>query len=190
MPPARSQKYIRRLATSALVKSSGFIMPSCSYCEKHSRECRVALTSSPKRCSECIRRGGKCDVEGPSISDMTFIVQEQERLEAAEEAAALQEQDAFNRRMLIRSKQKSLRVRAADMIRRGVRTLDELDVLEEKERVEREQKEREEALVQPNAETESSFDFDSFDPSLLADQEAFLASLGTVGETPPVSQGS
>jgi hypothetical protein len=86
MPPVRSKKYHERIELALLIESLGIkmILP-CSYCEKHSRPC-VVTTEKSSRCNECVRRGNKCDVQGPSSSDLASLLREQDRLDKEEEA--------------------------------------------------------------------------------------------------------
>ena len=137
--PSRKRKECHALAFR--IEQCALEMSPCSSCEKNDRRCLVAPGSS--RCSECVRRGRKCDVVGPSDADWKLLQDEESRLEAEEEAAALAEQEAFARRMRIRRMQKLLKERGAEMLRRGLKTLDELDAAEEHER--KETKEKEEA---------------------------------------------
>ena len=81
------------------------------------------------------------------------------------------------------------------MADRGLKYLDELDALEEKERLENErgEKEKEMASASVAGPSDDSFAFDSsLDPSILAsmDSPSFWANSGISGEMPPTSQGS
>jgi hypothetical protein len=79
MPPERSKKYKERLELALLIEAYGLTMPSCSYCEANARKCVVAKESS-SRCNECVRRGRKCDVQGPSAGDISTVLREQARV--------------------------------------------------------------------------------------------------------------
>jgi hypothetical protein len=80
--------------------------------------------------------------------------------------------------------QRVLRERREEMLRRGLRTLNELDALEEKERLEIGERERA-VGEQPNASTSFDVPIGDLDPS-----DPFWASLGFGGETPQASQGT
>jgi len=159
------------------IQRTGIEMPSCSRCDRQGLSCVVSLNTV--RCGECVRSKMKCDVSGPTPNDWEKLKKEEERLEAEEEAAALQEQEAFARRMRLRKMQKSLRTRAAEMLRRGLRTLDELDAAEEAERV---------ATAKITVPT-GDFDFPEI-PLDPVEAEAFWASLDSGGEKLQASQGS
>ncbi|ELR06853.1 hypothetical protein GMDG_08144, partial [Pseudogymnoascus destructans 20631-21] len=65
---------------------------------------------------------------------------EEEHLEVEEEATASQEreahlcaQEAYTHHMRLRKQQKALKTRGVEMLRRGLKSLDELDEAEEKE---------------------------------------------------------
>ena len=64
----RHSKTKERLILAQRIASTGIEMPPCSYCSLNGETCVVAKGKSA-RCSECTRRGRKCDVEGPSLSD-------------------------------------------------------------------------------------------------------------------------
>ncbi|APA07966.1 hypothetical protein SS1G_00408 [Sclerotinia sclerotiorum 1980 UF-70] len=177
-------------------------MAPCSRCERNGLECRTLPES--KRCGECVRSGSfKCDVSGLSPSEWDILSREEARLEAEEEAAALAEQEAFSCRMLIRKKQKQLRDRGSEMLRRGVRSLDELDELLERERLENERvgrEERQAGIGSLMPAVANSNVLDNFDPSSFlspSDPFSFQNSSGpfwgdpdSVGEMPPTSQSS
>jgi hypothetical protein len=84
--PERSKKYKERLDLALLIEYSGILMPTYSLYESNHRSYIVASESS-SRCNECVRRGRKCDVKGPSSSDMSAVLREQQRLDAEEEEA-------------------------------------------------------------------------------------------------------
>lgn len=178
-------------------------MAPCTRCEKKGLECRTLPES--KRCGGCVYAGvTKCDVSGLSPSDWDILTREEARLEAEEEAAALAEQEDFRRRMEIRMKQKSLRDRGSEMLRRRVSSLDELDTLEERERLEKERVEREAAKAQSTASGSSRPNPPLFNPLMglseaglaevrvPSDEEvaAFWAGLGMPGGMPSTSQGN
>ena len=187
MPPIRSRKYKERVELALLIEACGITMPSCTYCEKHSRRCILSKENSI-RCSECIRRGQKCDISGPSAGDMMSIIREQERLDQEREAT-------LSKLLRLDKQQRFLRNRASEMIRRGLKTMDELEEVEGRERLENErvEKEKEMASASVAGPSDDSFAFDSsLDPSILAsmDSPSFWANSGISGEMPPTSQGS
>jgi hypothetical protein len=163
MPPERSKKIKEREALAIRIRDTGYEMPPCSHCERHGRKCLV-LPQDSGRCSECVWRGFKCDVEGIPVSDWS----------------SLERQEEF------------LRTRGIAMLRRGLKTLDELDAVEEKERKEKEAKEA--AELQPAQAAEAVMpSFAEGDPEVafLSDLPAdFWVGLGFVGGTPQASQGS
>jgi hypothetical protein len=135
-----SCKCKERESLTARVTFSGLEMPPCSYCKKHDQKCIVAPDSS--RCSEYIRLKRKCNVEGPSASDWRNIDSLKERLEReAEETAELMVTVAA-KLACIQKQQQLLRTRAQDMLKYGLKSLDELDEVEAKEKEEKEAQER------------------------------------------------
>lgn len=118
----------------------------------------------------------------PSLAEWERLRVEEARLEAEEELAAQQEQEAFARRMRLRRMQKLLKTRGGEMLRRGLATMEELEAVEEKERKEREEKAvtQAEPVMDPCANTGHDL-FAAVSPS-------FWAELGVPGETPSDSQ--
>jgi len=141
-------KLKERINLADRILCNGIPMPSCSNCERARRTCIISPDS--RRCSECVHRNLKCNATAPTASQWEKLRKEEERLELEEELAAQQEQEAFARRMRIRKMQKSLKERGAEMLRRGLKTLNELDEAEEKER------KKAETEASPQATTESS----------------------------------
>ena len=77
-PPESSTA--RRHRLYEFVESFGEIMvKKCSTCEKHKRVCKVHIRSG--RCSECLRRGQRCDVK-VTQSEFTRLASEKEKLQA------------------------------------------------------------------------------------------------------------
>lgn len=163
-------------------------MPPCSNCIRSERSCVVA--PGHRRCSECTRRNSRCDACGPSAAEWEKLRKEEERLEAEEEAAAAQEQEAYARRMRLRKQQKALKLRGAEMLRRGLKSLDELEEAEERERRANESHAH---LASPSATNSggAASDPDSFehvDPAVFS--PSYWPNWGVDGGTPPATLGS
>src|SRR5690554_6358416 len=132
MSSSRHIKIKERHLLADRIERNGIGMPPCSNCLRSERSCIVA--PGHRRCNECTRRNSKCDGCAPTPVEWEKLRKEEERLEAEEEAAAAQEQEAFARRMRLRKQQKALKTRGAEMLRRGLQSLDELEAAEELER--------------------------------------------------------
>ena len=186
MPPVPSTSVHSAISLARRVERSGIERSPCLPCIISDRRCLVD-TSESKRCAECIRnKKGHCVPGSEIMSTYESLDRQQERLRQEEE-------EAMAKILRLRKQQAFLRKREKEMIRRDVRTLEELDALEEKERLEKERVDKKKAdasvVLAPSG---SSFDF--FDPSLPelseAELEALLADVGTSGGMPVVSQGS
>jgi hypothetical protein len=127
MPPQRSLKYRERILLVKSIESLGNEMSPYSYYSHHDRKCIVSEPSS--RCSECVCHSGSCDVQGPSTSDLESMLHEMEHLNAKDEAA-------MAKILRLRKQKKFLQSQAKDMLKRGLKTLDELDEAENKEKEE------------------------------------------------------
>ena len=132
MSSSKHTKIKERQRLAQRIEKDGISMSPCLNCARDDRTCIVA--PGYRRCSECARRNSKCDACAPSAAEWEKLRKEEERLEAEEEAAAAQEQEAYARRMRLRKQQKALKTRGAEMLRRGLHSLDELDAAEERER--------------------------------------------------------
>lgn len=159
-----------RVKSACLIESSSLVieMTSCSYCTSQGRKCLVDRDVSV-RCSECVRAGrSKCDALLPNMSEWDSIDKQRDRLEREEE-------EAMAKILRLRKQKKLLARREREMLKRGMRTLDELDAAEEKERLETEAREKAEeaaALVPSSVAGSSLEDLDSF--GLSVDQLPWL----------------
>src|SRR5438477_2337576 len=133
----RSKKTQARHVLADQILRLGVVMHPCSRCSSSGGSCLVAQGSL--KCSSCTRSGVGCDVlEMPSGAQFDRIGREKRRLQAEldSEREALLKSLAKTARL---EKQKaSLERREADLLRRGVETVEELERLEESERLERE----------------------------------------------------
>jgi hypothetical protein len=168
MPPSKHKKTEYREKIYDRQKTSGIEMAPCTRCEKRGTKCLVAPGYS--RCSECIKVGGrvKCDVHGPSTAEWENLEREEKRLtnEWRETQERLLEMQA---KLLRLDKQRELfRTRAAEMLRRGLKSIAELDEAEEKERLEEEASTRE---ANPSRESHPTYDLPGNHPS---DSSLFL----------------
>lgn len=181
-----SRKRKEREDLSLRIERSGIDMIPCSECDKHDRRCVVAKDS--KKCSSCVSLGIKCDAETILPLDWRSVEREEDRLEAEilRTQQVLAENSAKAARLFKQRTQ--LRSRAREMLRRGLKTLDELDAVEEKERLNREMDEavKAAALLAPGLAGPSG--------SLLewpeSDSQAPWLAPGFFDETGQASQGS
>src|SRR5579862_3385462 len=103
----RSRKHKERKRLELLIISVGCEMPSCSFCEQNNCECIVAEGST--RCSECVRRGKRCNVDGLSASDIDAVLCEEECLKLEEEQAQADACEAIARVDCLYKQRESLR---------------------------------------------------------------------------------
>lgn len=182
MSSSKHTKLKERLALSQRISATGFEMPSCSRCEKKHTKCIVSDDS--KRCSECVRVNARCDAGGPSISDWDKLEREERRLQEEEE-------EAMAKILRLRKQQRLFRSRAKDMLRRGLKTMDELDEVEEKERKEAEAKatllHSPPATVSESVAPDQDF-FPNVDPAVFS--PSYWPNWGADGGTPPTALGS
>lgn len=149
MSKAKSSSAARRHRLFELIEETGFEVMPCSHCSQKHLRCK--MLEGVSRCSECVRRGRACDGSGVSVSSgaclwvllplpcLTFfsasrLIAEKRRLEVEEEKAeeeliALQQQvnERLSRLMRLRRQKKQIHERGAEMVRRGLNSLDELE---------------------------------------------------------------
>jgi len=152
------------------IQRTGIEMSPCSRCERLSLCCIVATDTS--RCGECVGSKQKCDVAGPSLSDWKSLEREERRLDD-------ERRETLAKLLRLDLQQRSLRTRGREMLRRGLKSLDELDAAEEAERV---------AAAKITVPT-GDFDFPEI-PLDPVEAEAFWASLDSGGEKLQASQSS
>lgn len=142
----QSKKTSDRKALARFIHEFGFEMPSCDSCRRRGLECVVA--EGKERCAECVSAGyTSCNPGGNSAAACPFfsadswlgvfiftdlfiderVVREKDRLSRERAAAEEDLERAMAKLQRIRRQEKFLREKAAEMIRRGVESLDELD---------------------------------------------------------------
>jgi hypothetical protein len=198
MPPTRSKKTEYRVKLYARIVLSGNEMSPCSRCEQKDLKCLVAADA--RRCSECVRSGVKCDVLGPSQADWVALERGEKKLREQLEAAEAEHRkfvegllETQNRVERLKKQRESFVARAAAMLRRGLKTLDELDAVEEAEAHEAASR-----ALTPAASADASGDLSgdpldfsgvAFDADLPM-SPSFWDSIGVAGETSSKAPGS
>lgn len=188
MPTDTARKLQERNALVRRIISHGFELPemdSCSNCVRRNVTCFSSPRDS-KKCAECVRRKLKCDCMGPEHPDWIKLEREEERLDREEE-------ETLAKLLRLRKQKRLIRTRGKEMLRRGLKTLDELDAAEEAERVAAE-------ITAPNPSSAEQSSTDCFlpevephfiDPDVFVGlPESFWADMGVAGRTLPTAQGS
>jgi len=96
----------------------------------------------------CVQHGLKCNVEGIPIRNWEMLELEKEQLKSEQQIVLQTIVATLAWLAQLEKQQEFLCCCAGKMLRRGLKTLNELDAQEEKERLEQETKEKEEALAQ------------------------------------------
>ena len=193
MPPSTSKtsKYKQRILLFETIQSYGLPVMACSNCTRYHRRC-VVLNTKSQRCGECVRRGSKCDALQASVSDLENLRLEEERLKFERDTAFEAAMAGLARVRELELRQQELRERGMEMLRRGLKTLDELDEQENREREEKERQEHPDPVYDtffpPNPDlvgAELAATLSAYDPA-----DPFLATLGFGGGTPQASQNT
>lgn len=112
-------------------------MSSSSSCQNYGRT-RVVINEKSKKCGERVRRGQGCDIVGLSPGEWAQLQREQDRLKFERDAAFAAAMEGLARVQSLEKQQELLKKRGAEMILRGLQTVDELEETEERERREKE----------------------------------------------------
>lgn len=210
--PERSTKTTSRVNLYARVLNTSVEMIPCSACEKRENKC-VASEGNSKRCALCVRLGlSRCDMGGPVPSDWESLDISKERVEKEWDEAERKQNALFEKQKelqahfkRLQAQRNFLRRREAEMLRRGLASLDELDAAEEEERLaaERSQPEGEASALADSAVpldppmdsalAEALATYDPADPYWLNAGFSGVADAGWVdfdSGTPPTTQGS
>jgi len=188
---SKKRKYITAYAQR--IRNLGHEMADrCSYCEMHDKECIVSAGSG--RCSECFGRSRKCDVSGPTLEDWEALEREEARLRQEKAKLKAERAEAFSKILRLERQSEAaeeklakFRKRAAHMLKLGLKSIDELDALEEAE-------EREAERVATEATAEGEPPAPSLTPGATfvfpSPSASFWEALDAGGETPQATQGS
>jgi hypothetical protein len=119
-------------------------MGPCTHCHQRGYKCR--FTSNSSKCGECICSNISCDVFVPSVLNLAWVKREEEHLASKKMAAqmlvaetAQQYINAHAHLKRLEMEQELLQLRGDEMVRRGLRTINELEavkVVEGKEAIE------------------------------------------------------
>ncbi len=184
MSSSKHTKIKERKLLADRITREGVEMPSCSRCEKRGLRCLASASS--KRCNECVRSNSRnCDVSGPSASDWQSLQKEEDRLRLETRMTREAVATAMARLNRLEQQQDLLKTRGAEMLRRGLKTLDELEEVEERERQEAEAHVH---LASPSI-TNSGGVAPEHD-YLSALSPGFFDRWGVDGGTPPATLGS
>jgi hypothetical protein len=195
MPVSRSSRSTNsRQNLYARSKEKGITMPSsCGRCNEKGLECRVLAGSA--HCGECGKSGVEkfCDIFGVTAAAWARVDSEEQRLRKENERFRLEEEEAMSKILRLRtqarqtqSKLDTLREKAGKMLQYDLKTIDELEEFERKEKLEEEERNR--ASITAAAPTTDTSEFDSsWFPS---PDDPFWADPGIVDETRLVSPGN
>jgi hypothetical protein len=185
--PAKKRKESEALASR--IERTGFEMFPCSNCERGNKRCLVSDKENSGRCSECVLRGASCDVEGVPVGEWHALEAEEARIKAEKETAFRLVRENMSRIERLEKQQGFLKSKGKDMVRRGLKTLDELEEVEERERqMETERAAIEAAATQVHGQAAAADPFAGIEIPLLPPE--VWANWDFAGETPQVSQGN
>jgi hypothetical protein len=193
MPADSARKKREQCALADRIDRVGIEMLQCSFCEKNGKTCIVSSANS-RRCSECIRVGKKCDVDGPSVGDWKSLEDAETRLDAETEKAEAAMTEVMARLTRLRKQRKFLKRRGAEMLRRGLKSMDELEEVEEKERKEKGGQNRLPTPLERSPLSadfsESALDFQLLEAPLPDFSDSSFWAAGFAGGTYQAAQGS
>ena len=121
-------------ALASCIKRTSFEMFLCSRCEKRNLKCVVLDKENSGHCSKYVLQGTPCDVKGIPVREQCSLKVKEERLEHEREAALLLTKQSLARARCLKKQQKFLKSKGKDIVCRGLKTLDELEEVKERER--------------------------------------------------------
>ena len=158
--PRKSTSSYRKLLI-ARVANRGVIMAfKCVACQKANSDCVRSKESSS--CLACLRRTRPCKMEPFSDSEFAKVDKERARLETEMESLELAEEAILQKRRRIRKLQRYLASKEAEMIRRGLDNVEELEKMEAQEEAEKTAT----TALDPSSSFDQSF-LESLTPSFL-----------------------
>ncbi len=129
----------------ARILQNSIPMPNCSFC--YCDPCQVYTMSLDSDCClEYVKhKKTQCDVWGPTTQQQAVLEHEEQKLEDKQEAAQESQRKLLEhlsqsqaKLQQLNKQRKLLKTRVAEMLCRGLKSLDELDALEQKEKEEAE----------------------------------------------------
>ena len=185
--PAKKRKESEALASR--IKRTSFEMFLCSSYERRNKRCLVSDKENSGRCSECVLRGASCDVEGVLVSEQRVLEAEEACIKAKKETAFRLVCENMSCIERLEKQQEFLKSKGRDIVRRGLKTLNELEEVKEKERqIETERAAAEAAATQVYSLAAKADPFAGIKIPLLPPE--VQANQDFAGETPQASQGN
>ena len=133
----RKKSECERLANR--IQQTGIEMLPCDRCQKKSLKCVQSIAS--RYCSECKRVDANCSAAPPSALEWDNLQKEEDRLSAEKEVTlsnllrlSTEKEVILLKLLRLEHQQKSIKTKGAEMLRRGLASLDELEAVEELER--------------------------------------------------------
>ena len=117
----------------------------CEHCKKRSFKC-IAVEGS-KRCSRCIHAGLVCSLMGVKYLQWAVLRAEEEQLRISYDKALNDARECLAQCGHLEKQRLHLQTRGEEMLRQGLKTMDELEAAEEKEKQDQEEKEKEEGVA-------------------------------------------
>ena len=130
--PAKKRRESKALASR--IERTSFEMFLCSNYERGNKKCLVSDKENSAYCSKCVLQGDCCDVESIPVSKWRILEAEEACIKAKKEAAFRLVCENMLRIKRLKRQQEFLKTKGKDMVRRSLKTLDELEEVEERER--------------------------------------------------------
>ena len=123
---------------ASFVEQFGFDVVPCSRCEDLDRACRMSNERTDK-CASCVRLARPCDGDRNDVLSMSYVLREKNRLDALEKETRVELNKLVFRLDDLRQKQERLPGVAWKLVQQNLKTIDELEAVEEIERLAAEQ---------------------------------------------------
>jgi len=106
----------------------------CSSYERGNKRCLVFDKENSGRCSKCVLQGASCNVKGVLVGEWRTLKAEEACIKAEKETAFRLVYENMSCIERLKKQQEFLKSKGRDMVCRGLKTLDELEEVKEKER--------------------------------------------------------
>jgi hypothetical protein len=129
---AKKRKKSKTLASR--IKCTSFEMFLCSNCERGNKRCLVSDKENSSCCFECVLQGASCNVEGVLVSKWRTLEAKEACIKAKKETAFQLVCENMSCIKRLEKQQEFLKSKGKDIVCYSLKTLDELEEVEEKER--------------------------------------------------------
>ena len=121
-------------ALASYIKRTSFEMFLCSNCKRGNKKCLVSNKENSGYCSECVLQGASCNVKGVLVSKQHALKAKEACLKAEKETAFRLVCENMSHIKCLKRQQEFLKSKGKDIVCRGLKTLNKLKEVKEREK--------------------------------------------------------